>query len=139
MSNAIIRAAFETRLVTWAAEQSPPVPLAFQNRKFAKPVAPSRYAEAYLLPGRTVSLTLDGVHRRYVGIFQLSLFLPDQVGSGAGEALLPGLDALFPTTAPLSRAGMLVWITEPMSAAPALPADDGRFMLPVSCRYRADV
>jgi hypothetical protein len=135
MSNALIRAAFETRLATWAAAQVPAIPIAYENVTFTPPSG--RYLRSFLLPADTQSLTLDGLHREYIGIYQVSIALPINTGAGAGQMLSAALDTLFPVAAPMTQGGLNVWVTSPMSAGPAIQEPD-RFVIPVSCGYQAD-
>lgn len=135
MSDALVRAAFETRLLAWANAQVPPIPVAFENAAFVAPTG--RYARAYLLPSPTASETLNGEHRRRMGIFQVSLCMPIGAGPGAAAALTASLDAAFPMALPMTQGGVKVFLLSPMSPAPAIQEPD-RFVVPVSCTYRAD-
>lgn len=134
MSQSLIRAAFETRLKTWADAQTPAIPLAWQNVPFAP--TPGRYARALLLPSPTRCDTLEGGHRRYQGIFQVSLVMPVGAGSRTAEVLAGDLDATFPMT--FEHDGLRICLLQPMSAAPAI-ADADRYVIPVSAPYRVDV
>lgn len=134
MSQAIIRAAFETTLNTWATGQS--LAVAWQNKSFT-PVNGTTYLRAFLIPNATQSEDLGRVHRRYGGVFQVSVALPLGAGPGAGEAILSGLSALFNPSAPITQSGVLVYILQPMSAAPAIVEPD-RYVIPCSLTYRAD-
>lgn len=136
MSQALIRAAFEQALNTWAAAQTPAVPVAWENVVYT-PTAGARYARAFLLPARTTSDDLAGAHRHYEGVFQVSLVMPLGTGPAAAEALIASLDSAFPLTAPITSGSVKVFLLSPMSAAPALNEPD-RFVVPVSCTYRAD-
>lgn len=134
MSKARIRAAFESRLTTWAAAQSPEIQIAWENIKFTPPEG--RYGRANLIPARTASRDLGGMAREYVGVFQVSLYMPIGVGPGAADSLEASLDGAFPVDEPLGDAQFQIFITSPMSAAPALE-DADRYVIPVSCMYRA--
>lgn len=135
MSQDRVRKAFESKLKTWAAAQSPAIPVAWENTDF-KPTA-GAYIEPSLIPVRTVTETLDGVHRRFMGLFQVSLVMPIDSGPGDAEALVKALDALYPLTTPLTADGLVIVLLQPMSAAPAVPRPD-RYVIPVTCSYRAD-
>ncbi len=135
MTIARIRSAFETKVKDWAQAQSPVIPVAYENTKFTPP--DGRYARAFVLPGETTSNDLGGKHRRYVGVFQVSLHLPNEGGTATASTLAASLDAAFPLTAPLSASGLKVFLTTPMSQGPAL-SEGGHYRVPVSCRYRAE-
>lgn len=136
MSDAIIRAAFETRLAAWAAAQVPPIPVAYENAPFTPPAG--RYARCFLMPAPAASETLNGEHRRRMGVFQVSLCMPIGTGPAAGAALAASLDAVFPMTGPMTQGGLRIFILSPMAIAPAIQEPD-RYVVPVSCTYRADI
>ena len=135
MSQALIRAAFETPLAAWAAVQSPALPVAWENVTFAPG---TRHVRANLLPAATVSLDLLGRHRRYQGIFQVSLVMPQGDGMGPTEALVSSLEAEFPQHALFTSGGIRIYIVRPMSAAAALTSADD-VMTPCSFRYSSDI
>jgi hypothetical protein len=135
MSDALIRAAFESRLATWAAAQSPAIPVAYENVNFTPPAG--RYVRCFILPANTQSETLDGIHRKRMGIFQVDLCMPNGSGAGAAIALAASLDAAFPLTAPMTQSTLKIFLLSPMSPAAAIQRPD-HFVVPVSCAYRAD-
>lgn len=141
MSNAVIREELESRLITWAAAQNPPLQIALQNQDFAPPAmtldGTPTYLRCFLIPAMTDSLTLRGNHRQYHGVFQVSIVLARGAGSAGAESLLPALDALYPVAVPATRAGLRIVVMRPMSAAAAIPEDD-REVIPVTCRYQCD-
>lgn len=134
MSQAIIRAALEGRLKTWADAE--PVTVAWENVEFNPPT--SAYLRANLLPNDTEMRDLQGRHRGYIGIFQVSIVLPIGVGAAAASGWITELDTLFSTETPITVGSVRIYITRPMSAAPALQ-DEGRYIVPVSCEYRSSV
>ncbi|AKJ28840.1 DUF4128 domain-containing protein [Caldimonas brevitalea] len=135
MSQALIRQAFETRLKTWADAQAPAIPIAWQNVTMTPPAG--RYLRAFLLPASTGSDDLAGEHRVFRGLFQVTVVTPIGTGPGQAEQLAGQLDLLFPLTEPLAVGGLLVYLTSPMSAGPAIQEPD-RYAVPVSAGYRAD-
>ena len=60
------------------------------------------------------------VHRGYQGIYQVSVVLPLGDGPNPADGLIPSLDEAFSTTTPLVRGGLTIYITQPMSAGPAM-------------------
>ncbi len=133
MSNAKIRKAFELPLRAWAITKS--LPVAWENVTLNQPAG--AYLQANLIPNRTVSETLDQLHRRYIGIFQISLLMPIGQGPGEAESLASELDALFPLNEKMLVDGLEVQLTSPMSASPAFQ-DSTRYIIAVSANYRAD-
>lgn len=135
MTIARIRTALEGKLATWAAAQSSAIPVAWQNVAFDPPA--TLYARSFLLPADTNSRDLAGVHREYIGIYQVSLVMPAGEGPGAADALVASLDAAYPTTTYITSGALKVWVTRPFSAGPPQQEDD-RYVVPCSMAYRAD-
>lgn len=136
MSQAIIRAAIEQRLKTWADAEIPAVPIAYQNAPFVPPAGP--YIRAFLLPAETNSPFLEGGSRTYIGVYQLSVCAPETTGSAVAEALLAELEALFTANLRVLQSGVTVIVTSPVSASPAMQ-EPGLYVIPCRFRYRADV
>lgn len=138
MSKAIVRRVLESTLGTWAAAQVPAMKVAYEGVPFTPPVLSVTYARGFMLPAMTVSIDLGQRLRRYVGIWQVSLHIPEGQGLAVAQAAEASLDAAYTTHAPLVNGTVLVYITMPMSAAAAIPGD-GRIHVPISCRYEAHV
>lgn len=134
MTQAIIRRAFESTLKTWADGQS--LSIAWENRAFT-PVNGTTYLRAFMLPIDTISDDLGRVHRRYEGIFQISIALPLGTGPGAGEAIVSALSTLFAPSTLITQSGLRIFVMQPISAAPAIVEPD-RYVIPCSLTYRAD-
>jgi hypothetical protein len=129
MTQAIIRAAFETRLDAWATANG--LTVAWENRAFSPPA--TAYARAKLLPARTDDLFFDGTGRDASGLFEVALYMPLGGGPGAGEALVASLDAAFAVS--FTQSGLRVTLLTPMSAAAGVQVAN-RFVIPVSAEYR---
>jgi len=133
MSDTLIAQAFETTLKAWADAQVPAIPVAWENKSFSPPAG--RYIHAFLLPGRTKSLFLDGSGRSRAGLFQVNLHMPIGTGAGAARALAASMDAAFAVT--ITAGGLRIYLLSPMSAAPGMTKAD-RYVVPVTAEYRAD-
>lgn len=136
MSTHAIRTALDSRLATWAAARSPVLRIAFENSDF-EPASGETYLRAFILPADTASQTLDGLHRGYRGVYQVSIVTPPHVGPGAAHGIAAELDALFPMNGRYTSGSVTVQITSPVSAGPALQEPDS-FTVPASFTYRAD-
>jgi len=136
VSTQTIREAYEGRLATWAAGRSTPLRVAFENVPFT-PAGGETYLRVHILPARTVSADLEGDHRGYRGVCQVSIVCPINVGAGAAGNTADEIAALFPVNLRVTREGMTVQVITPASVAPALPTDSS-FTVPVSFEYRAD-
>ena len=136
MSTQTIREALDGRLTTWATARVPALRVAHENVPFT-PAGGETYLRASILPARTVSDDLEGDHRGYRGVFQISIVCPINVGAGAAGNIADEIAALFPVNLRLTREGMTVQVITPASVAPALPHESD-FTVPVSFEYRAD-
>lgn len=132
MSQKLIRSLYEQRLATWAATKS--LQVAWQNIKFTPP--PGAHLRAFLLPARTDSQDLAGTHRAYLGVFQVSIMAPHDLGPGAAETLADEIAALFPLNLRLTSS-LTVQIVTPCSQGPSIPGDT-HYVVPMSFGYRAD-
>lgn len=136
MSTSIIRKAFETRVAAWAAAQTPPLQIAYENVKFAPPQG--IYLRAFLIESDTISSTIDRLHREYGGLFQVSVVGAPLGGIGPVQAVAEAIAALYPTNVALEQDGVKIWLEEPMSLGPTIMEAD-RAVKPVSCPYHCDV
>ena len=136
MSNAIIRRIYETRLKTWADAQTPVLKIAFENVGFMP--ASMAFLRGFLLPANTDSQDLQGLHREYLGLYQIDVVRPAGEGAGAAEAIVAQLEALFPLNLRLSLSGLTVQITRPLAVSAAV-VDPDRYAIPCRVTYRADL
>lgn len=134
MSQAIIRAAFETALKTWATANS--LPVQWQNTILDP--EPAAYVRTFLLPAPTEAPDVQRLGREYLGVWQVSIVRPIGEGPGQGEALADSLAAVFPPATPIVRSGLSIYILQPLSPAPAV-SEGARHVLPCSLSYRATV
>jgi hypothetical protein len=130
-----VRQAFEVALNTWAAARTPALPVAWANVPFT-PTA-SRHARAHLMPAPTTNEMLSGKHRRYEGIFQVSLYVPEGSGDAEARTLADSLDTVFSPSSPLTNGGLKVYLTQPVSQTQGIN-EDGWYRLHASAAYRAD-
>lgn len=133
LSQARIRAAFESRLSTWA--QAKALPVVWQNAIADMPT--TDHVRAYLLPATTNARDLAGENRSYKGTFQVTICVRQGIGSSLAESLARELDDLFPVALKMLAVGLAVYVRSPMSAHTAIQ-DDGWYSVPVDCRYGAE-
>lgn len=137
MSDVIIRSLYEARLKAWADARLPKLTIAFEDVAYTPPADGSAYLQAYLLPGSSDSQDLEGKHKSFRGIFQVSIITKSGSGRGAAGLIAEELAALFPNNLPLTKTGLTVYVRSPTSNAPAISSDTTSAM-PVSFEYRAD-
>lgn len=132
-----IRTALETALNTWAAAQSPVVPIAYQNVGYT-PAIGTLYVRASMIPAETQNPSLGDAMKRYTGIMQLNIYGKDGNGSGANETVSDSLLSYFARGESFVSGGVTVRILQSPSINPPLN-DAGWYITPVAIRYQADV
>lgn len=133
MSQLFVRAGFENKLSVWAAAQNPAWVIAFENQVKA-PLLP--YLKSDLIPARVRDEFLEGGHRSFSGIYQVSIITAIGVGPGPAEVVAAALDTLYGKQFVYN--GLRIYLLEPMSVAKGYP-DQNKFIVPVSAPYRADI
>jgi hypothetical protein len=127
-----VRSEIETRLNDWAKAQVPPIPVAFQNVKFTKPLSGS-YLELYFLGDNSMNRDLAASGVRTYGMFQVNCFAPVNTGMAQVEALAQSVKDLFPV---LPKTGT-VSIESPPNASGSYEADTF-VCVPVRVSYRVE-
>ena len=82
------RQELETRLAVFAASQTPPLAVCWENVPFTRPIGVP-WLECYLISASTVAVTLAGTRNRERGSFAVNCWCP----SGQGVSLLDALSA----------------------------------------------
>ena len=136
MSQKRIRAIYEGRLKTWADARSPALRIAFENVPFT-PANGETFIKAFVFPAMSVNLDLAGASTTYRGVFQASVCVPINKGSGAALGIADELAALFVSNALLTDGVVTVRQLTPCSVAPALQGES-EYIVPVSFQYRLD-
>ena len=90
-----IRGDIESRLVTFAAAQTPPIPVALEGTPFTRPLS-GFWFELFFLPSTTTNVNISGKHIRQRGMVQINVWTQDGHGSGALEAMANNVAALYP-------------------------------------------
>ncbi|WP_236175343.1 phage tail terminator-like protein [Pseudomonas pseudonitroreducens] len=137
MSEKIIRSIYEARLKAWAAARSPALRVAYENKKLS-PNSGETYLECYLLPARTQSLDMEGIHKAFTGYFQINIVVPSDTSLVPAGGIAEELQALFPNNLGLTKSGLTVYVRTPCAVANA-QQDVATSTTPVSFYYRADV
>jgi hypothetical protein len=126
------RQEIETRLNNWAKAQVPPIPVAFQNVNFNKPVS-GPYLEIVMLADNSMNRDLAAEGVRVFGMFQVNCYAPANTGMAQVEALANNVVALFPV---LPKTGT-VSIEAPLSTSGSYVVDSF-VCIPVRARYRIE-
>jgi hypothetical protein len=137
MSNKIIRSALEGHLQAWARAQVPPMPLFLENRG-KKPEIGARHIRADLMPAETLDPSQGAQHRRYHGIYQVGIFLPENEGTGDSDDLAKAIEVLYKCPTTITKLGLNVCIQQTPSIAQSRPDGAGFWMTPITIKYSAD-
>lgn len=125
-----IRAFMEGKLSAWASQQSPVVPVAYQNVAFNKP-AGSKFVECFLLPSTTIQNEVAGKRATMLGLFQVNCWAPKGNGMQQAEAMAYSIVSAFPMLPKLA-----VSIEATPSIGKAILDDSGWVIVPVVIKYR---
>jgi hypothetical protein len=129
-----VRVAIENAVKVWVTAQA--LPFAWPNVVFTPPTG--IYGRLSILPAPTLNVDLQGTHRGYIGVFQVSLYEEMGKGDGAVTQLADTLAAAFPVNRRITQSGLTLQITSAANIAPAVEGDVRDFV-PVSLNYRADI
>ena len=129
-----IRSEIESRLLSWAASQSPAIPVSLEGVAFTKPTV-GNYLEVFFLGSATTNPTIDGTRVRNIGTVQVNCCVPDGTGSKNVEALAQSIVNLFPVV-PKSIM-TTVSVEQTPQTSQALINNTFRF-IPVRIKYRQE-
>lgn len=129
MSLAAIRSALETQLKATLS-----IDIAFENAPYT-PQAGVPYAQAFIMLAQPDNVEI-GPAFTDLGIFQVSLFYPQNAGSAAAVAAAESIRTAFPFRASFVSGGTIVNIIATPEVSPAR-AEDDRFLIPVKVRFQS--
>lgn len=132
MSYPDVTAALEVHL----ASMTPALETAWENVKTSATTEPFQWVN--FLPAEPENPTLGSDFYRERGIMQVTLSYPQLGGAGDVRARAEAIREWFPRGASFASGSVTVHIDRTPSIGTARPVD-GRFLLPVSIRYRADI
>lgn len=128
-----IRRALETRLDA----MTPQLATAFENVSYT-PVDGTPYQRANVLPATPDNSTKGAGMRTERGVFQVTLFYPEGVGSADAQARADAIVAWFKRGTSMTNGGVTTIVTHTPAKAGGFNKD-GRYVVPVSIRYQADI
>lgn len=133
MSQVLIRQALEQ----WLGGMASPLTTANENAEF-KPVVDTAYQRVSLLPATPDNAAIGGNYHREVGIFQVSLFYPANVGDADARERAELIKTRFRRGLRLTQDGLVVTIMRTPAIASGFN-DKDRWVIPVSISYSADI
>lgn len=135
ISQAVIRGLLDGRLHQWNQARSQPYEIAWQGVTFSAKT--ETFLQPFLLPAGVFSQDLEGVHRMYTAIYQVSITTPAKNGASIADVIAYEIAELFPLNLVLG-ASLKLQVTTPVSPGPAL-VQSSAFTMPVSFQVRADL
>jgi hypothetical protein len=139
MSDLRIRQLIESRLKAWADDNDLPVQL--ENERFEPPNShdprANTYLRGYLLRGTTTSLTLEGTHRAYIGLYQIDVVSASGIGPATADGIALQLASHFPNNLELSAGDFAVKQLTPLRIRSGLSGDT-TWTVPTDFQSRAD-
>lgn len=130
-----VRATLESRLAAWAAAQTPPIQVSYENVSFAKPADGSLYLECFLLPNDTMNKYTSGTHSTQYGLFQVNVWSQNGRGMGEAEGVADSIVALYPIVPKFG----LVSVEQTPTVGKSISDEAGWIISPVLIKYRYEV
>lgn len=134
MSHPSILNIFQTALSGYATAK--PIRVAYENVQLT-PTANETYLVAHILPSSTKTDTLSGDHKRFMGVFQITIVSPSGKATSNYQTLVNELQTLFPVYKIFEITGFSVQVTSPLHT-PEGKVQNGAWVVPCSFEYRAD-
>jgi hypothetical protein len=135
MSHSDIRKAFNDKVREYGATKGYHVVL--QNAPY-KPTVKETYLKTYIIPSSAVSQTLGGDHKRYMGVFQVDILIPNNIGTGDITRIVNELQEVFPVYNRISfGADKEVIVLSPVDMTEGKNTDT-HFSTPCWFTYRSD-
>lgn len=131
----LIRAAIEVRLATWAALQTPALPIAWEGWAFSPN---GTYLRVDMNTAEPDDPALGQGLQRHRGVYQVSVFVPTGSGPVTAESKAADIAALFARGTVMNQGSTKVEIYRTPQVGRLMP--DGPYsFVPVTIWYRADI
>jgi hypothetical protein len=141
MSHAKIRNIFNYQMSLFAEDNG--LRIAFDNINFS-PDVNETYIQCHLVPADTITRTLSGDHKEYLGFYQMKVITASGDGSGSADDVVEKLQAKFPVDSVFSEdtitdepTTFYVQIISPVYS-PDGKDQYGSWVIPCRFQYRAD-
>jgi len=126
----LIRAAFESRILTFAKSKTPLIPVSIENIKFDTPAVDVLYLRTSLIPSPEFNTSICFNTENKSGLFQIDIMSPVNIGVKKAEDLAEEIVALFPQGFKLGG----VYVSAPVEQERA-QTDKDRYILSLSIYY----
>lgn len=127
------RTEIEQRVAAFAAAQTPPLKVSYENVPFTRPTD-EMWLEVILKSANTVTATVDASTNRERGSICVVVWCPVGKGLGKLDTLVEKIVKLFPV---IPKTGT-VSIEDPMNTSQFMKMDDGWGAISCVCPYRVE-
>lgn len=137
MSQARVRNLFQTALSQYATTKN--IRVAFDNIQ-TKPKfeANETYLVSHLLPSSTATQTLNGDHKRFLGVYQVTIVTPSGTATAKSDEIANDLQEMFTIFKRYTDSdGFAVTVMTPLNV-PEGKVQNGGWIVPCYFNYRAD-
>lgn len=139
MSHGLIRKAFNDIVRAYGVSKGYQVIL---ENSAKTPTLDRPYLKTYLMPAGTTTQTLGGDHKKYYGVYQITIVVPAGEGQGRVTTITDELQDLFPIFGRVAYDSAnpthKVVINSPINTLRG-DAEAGAYYTPVSFQYRSDI
>lgn len=129
-----VRAALESAL----NGMTPALLTAWENHPFTTPSPTTPYQQAHLLLAQPDNTSIGSGTFQEIGIFQVTLYYPQQVGAATAEARAQLVRDTFVRGTSFTNSGKTVTIERTPEIMPGRN-EDGRFVIPIRIRFFAHI
>jgi len=135
MSQARVRNLFQTALNAYATTKN--IRVAFDNVQMV-PRANETYLVSHLLPSSTATQTLNGDHKRFLGVYQITIVTPSGKATAQSDEIASELQEIFTIFKRYTDSdGFTVTVMTPLNV-PEGKVQNGGWIVPCYFNYRAD-
>ncbi len=135
MSQTTIRSVLMQALATYANAHSPILPISREGVPFTKPVNNGTFLETFFTPANTVNITTDGIRKRFLGEFQINVWVADNIGVNTAETIANEIANLFPV---VPKSYLPISIEQTPSIKKSIYDPSGYRVTPVCVSYRME-
>lgn len=136
MSQARVRNLFQTALKQYADAKG--IRVAFDNVQMT-PRANEVYLVSHLLPSSTATQTLNGDHKRFLGVMQITVVTPSGTATAKSDEIATELQDIFTIFKRYTDStGFTVTVMTPLNV-PEGKVQNGGWIVPCYFNYRADI
>lgn len=135
MSHSRVRNLLATKTTEYATTKG--LRVSYENYKLY-PEADETYLETYTIPAPTITRTLNGDHKEFIGIYQIKIIVGSGVATSLSDEIVEELQLTFTVDSTYTdTSGFTVQVISPVSIAQG-KVQDGKWVIPCSLEYRAD-